>query len=162
MLLYKEASRLAPCNIMHLCDYDGPYEEFAHRFHDYPGQVVNVPLSADGRPLSLREAAELFKRPVMGGIDRHGIVTTGTTEQVKLATLAVLKETPGQFHSGSRLHGKRKDSHREPADCHKDRARVPQLRPGSGPLQKQVQIPTIRNHLFLADWRADCLNEEQT
>ena len=101
MLLYKEASRLAPCNIMHLCDYDGPYEEFAKRFHDYPGQVVNVPLSADDRPLSLREAAQLFKRPVMGGIDRHGILATGTTEQVKQMTLAVLKEAPANFILGA-------------------------------------------------------------
>lgn len=101
MLLYKEASRLAPCNIMHLCDYDGAYEEFAQRFHDYPGQVVNVPLSADGKPLSLREAAQIFKRPVMGGIDRHGIVTTGTAEQVKQATLAVLKEAPANFILGA-------------------------------------------------------------
>ena len=101
MLLYKEASRVAPSSIMHLCDYEGSYDKFAERFNDYPGQAVNVPLSADARPLSLKEASNLFKRPIMGGIDRHGIVTTGTPEQAKQATLAVLKEAPAHFILGA-------------------------------------------------------------
>jgi hypothetical protein len=74
MLLYKEVAQWVPYNILHVCDYDGPYEEFDLRFQDYPGQVVNVPLMADGKPLSLRQAADIFKRPIMGGLDRHGIL----------------------------------------------------------------------------------------
>jgi uroporphyrinogen decarboxylase len=97
MLLYKETSQLAPCNILHVCDYDGSYEEFDLRFQDYPGQVVNVPLSADHKSLSLRQAADLFKRPIMGGLDRHGILATGSPEEVKKATLEVLKNAPANF-----------------------------------------------------------------
>lgn len=52
MFLYKEVAQLVRYNIMHICDYDGPYEDFALRFQDYPGRVVNVPLLADGKPLS--------------------------------------------------------------------------------------------------------------
>jgi hypothetical protein len=58
MFLYKEVAQLVRYNIMHICDYDGPYEDFALRFQDYPGQVVNVPLMADNTPLSLRRAAD--------------------------------------------------------------------------------------------------------
>ena len=32
MLLYKEAAQLVPYNIMHICDYDGSYEDFNLRF----------------------------------------------------------------------------------------------------------------------------------
>jgi len=97
MLLYKEAAQLVPYNIMHICDYDGAYQDFKLRFQDYPGQVVNVPLSADGQPLSLRAAADIFKRPVMGGLNRLGILSTGNPEEVKKATLAVLKDAPANM-----------------------------------------------------------------
>lgn len=101
MLLYKEASALVPYNIMHICDYDGSYEDFNARFQDYPGQVINVPLSADGRPLSLRQAADVFKRPVMGGLNRLGTLSTGTVEEVKKATLEVLKDAPANVILGA-------------------------------------------------------------
>jgi hypothetical protein len=42
----------------------------------------------------LRQAAGLFRRPVMGGLDRHGIVSTGRPEDVKKAALEVLKDAP--------------------------------------------------------------------
>ena len=94
MILYKEVSQLVPFNILHICDYEGSYEGFASRFHDYPGQVVNVPLTADQKPLSLLQASEIFKRPVMGGLDRHGILTTGTPEEIKKVTMEALKNAP--------------------------------------------------------------------
>jgi uroporphyrinogen decarboxylase len=94
MFLYKEASQLAGYNIMHICDYDGSYEDFKLRFQNYPGQVVNVPLMADDKPLSLGEAADIFRRPVMGGLNRLGILSTGSPEEVKKDTLEALKDAP--------------------------------------------------------------------
>jgi uroporphyrinogen decarboxylase len=101
MLLYKEASQLVPFNILHICDYEGSYEEFALRFQDYPGKVVNVPLTADGKPLSLRQAADIFKRPIMGGLDRHGVLSTGSPEGVKKVTLEALRTAPANFILGA-------------------------------------------------------------
>ena len=101
MLLYKETSQLVPYNIMHICDYDGTYEDFEARFQDYPGQVVNVPLAADGKPLSLGRAAALFRRPVMGGLNRLGVVSTGSPEEVKKAALEVLADAPANFILGA-------------------------------------------------------------
>ena len=101
MLLYKEASQLVPYNIMHICDYDGSYVDFNLRFQDYPGRVVNVPLSADGKPLSLRQAADIFKRPVMGGLARLGILSTGSPEQVRNAALSALKDAPANVILGA-------------------------------------------------------------
>jgi hypothetical protein len=87
--------------LMHICDYKGTYEHFEARFQDYPGQVVNVPLTADGKPMSLRRAADLFGRPVMGGLDRLGVVSTGSPEEVKEAALEVLKDAPANFILGA-------------------------------------------------------------
>jgi uroporphyrinogen decarboxylase len=97
MILYKEVSQLVPYNIMHICDYEGTYENFVLRFQDYPGQVINVPLEADNKPLSLTHAAEIFKRPVMGGLDRHGILSTGSPDDVKKTTAEVLKNAPSNM-----------------------------------------------------------------
>lgn len=94
MILYKEVSQLVPYNILHICDYDGSYEDFELHFKDYPGQVVNTPLTADNKPLTLSHAAEIFNRPVMGGLDRHGILTKGLPEDVRKATIDVLKDAP--------------------------------------------------------------------
>ena len=101
MLLYKEAAQLVPANIMHICDYDGSYADFDARFLDYPGQLINVPLAADGRAFSLRQAAELFKRPVMGGLNRLGPLSAGTVEDVRKATIEVLKDAPANFVLGA-------------------------------------------------------------
>ena len=97
MILYKEVSQLVPFNILHICDYEGSYEGFASRFQDYPGQVVNVPLTADNKPLSLAKASGIFNRPVMGGLDRHGILTTGSPEEIKKATINLLKDAPANI-----------------------------------------------------------------
>jgi len=101
MLLYKEVSQLTPYNIMHICGYEGSYQDFVPRFQDYPGQVVNVPLLADSKPFSLRQAAEIFQRPVMGGLNRLGIVSTGSPEEVKKAALEVLKDAPANVILGA-------------------------------------------------------------
>jgi uroporphyrinogen decarboxylase len=94
VLLYKATMQLAPYNITHICDYDGSYADFDARFRDYPGQVINVPLETDGRPFTLRRAAELFQRPVMGGMNRTGVITKGNPEEVRKAVIEVLKDAP--------------------------------------------------------------------
>jgi uroporphyrinogen decarboxylase len=101
MLLYKETAQLVPYNIMHICDYDGSYSDFGPRFQDYPGQVINVPLAADGKALSLSQAAAIFKRPVMGGLDRLGMLSTGSVDEVRRAALEVLKDAPANVILGA-------------------------------------------------------------
>jgi len=94
MILYKDVSELVPFNIMHICDYEGTYEEFETKFSDYPGQVINVPLEADGKSLTLNMASAIFNRPVMGGLDRHGVLSKGSVDDIKKAVVEVLKNAP--------------------------------------------------------------------
>jgi len=101
MILYKDVSELVPFNIMHICDYEGTYYEFESKFRDYPGQVINVPLEADGKPLTLSEASAIFRRPVMGGLDRHGVLSKGSADDVKKAVIEVLNNAPGNFILGA-------------------------------------------------------------
>ena len=43
------------------------------------------------------EAADLFGRPYMGGLDRHGIIATGTQDEVRAAVLEVVRDAPERF-----------------------------------------------------------------
>jgi uroporphyrinogen decarboxylase len=84
------------CSILHVCDYQGPYDDVAP-FVDYPGHIVNCSLEVGERTLTTREAAELFKRPFMGGMERKGVLATGSKAQIQAAAEAVLAQAPDRF-----------------------------------------------------------------
>jgi uroporphyrinogen decarboxylase len=94
--LMQEARRACPFNILHVCDYNLPYSSL-DAFTDMPGQVTNCSLELTGGTLTPREAAALFMRPFMGGLNRKGILATGAPEQVSQAVRALLQDAPERF-----------------------------------------------------------------
>ncbi|MBN1967715.1 MAG: hypothetical protein JW910_23870 [Anaerolineae bacterium] len=96
LLLMEEINQASPFNILHVCDYRLPYDDFTP-FLDYPGDVVNCPLHVGERALSPREAAQLFGRPYMGGLDRLGVLAQDTPDEVRAAALHVLADAPERF-----------------------------------------------------------------
>src|SRR5258706_9422798 len=66
-------------NILHICDYEGGYNDLTP-FLDYPGHVVNSSLKLGDRTLTPKDAAQLFGRPFMGGLERKGGLAPGTWE----------------------------------------------------------------------------------
>jgi uroporphyrinogen decarboxylase len=100
LAVMKEAERSCIFNILHICDYVGEYDDLT-RFQDYPGHVVSCPLRVGGRPLPLAEASRLFDRPVMGGLDRRGVLATGSEAQTRAEVEAVLREAPERFILGA-------------------------------------------------------------
>ncbi len=66
-------------------------------FVDYPGHVVNCSLEVGDRHMTPREAAALFGRPFMGGLERKGLLATGTPAEVRRAAQAVLADAPDRF-----------------------------------------------------------------
>jgi uroporphyrinogen decarboxylase len=100
LVLMEEARRACAFNILHVCDYQRDYDDFAP-FLDYPGTVVSSPLKLAGRRLAPRQAAELFGRPYLGGLERLGIIASGTPEQIRQAVEAVIAEAPPRFILGA-------------------------------------------------------------
>jgi len=85
-----------PFNILHICDYVGGYADLSP-FLDYPGHVVNCSLKLGDRSLTAREVSDLFKRPFMGGLDREGLIATGSPKTIRPAVEALLAEAPQRY-----------------------------------------------------------------
>lgn len=100
LVAMKEVNKSCPFNILHVCDYMAPYENY-DIVRDYPGHVVNCNTKLTGGELSPQDIAKFFKRPYMGGMDRHGILAKGTPSQVEAEIKRVVKSAPGQFILGA-------------------------------------------------------------
>jgi uroporphyrinogen decarboxylase len=100
LAVMREAERSCAFNILHICDYVGEYDDLTH-FREYPGHVVSCPLKVGGHPLPLAEAARIFNRPVMGGLDRRGVLATGSDAQIRAEVHTVLGDAPERFILGA-------------------------------------------------------------
>jgi uroporphyrinogen decarboxylase len=96
----KEAATACPFNILHVCDYVAPYGNY-DAVRDYPGHVVNCNVKLIDRQITGQEVTKLFKRPFMGGMDRHGIIGKGTPAQVEAEIRQVVKNSPRPFLLGA-------------------------------------------------------------
>lgn len=96
LVAMKEASAKCPFNILHVCDYNAPYAGY-DAVRDYPGHVVNCNTRLTGRQMPPQEISQFFKRPYMGGLDRHGVLVKGTPQQVEEEIKRVVKSAPRQF-----------------------------------------------------------------
>jgi uroporphyrinogen decarboxylase len=101
MEIMSHADKNCIFNILHICDYEGKYDGLS-AYTGYPGKVVNTPIAlADGTPVATKDMAALFKRPIMGGLNRQGEIATGTPEELNIAVDNVLKNAPANFILGA-------------------------------------------------------------
>jgi uroporphyrinogen decarboxylase len=83
-------------NILHICDYAGAYNDLAPLL-SYPGHVVNCSLTLGERILRPTEVVQMFGRPFMGGLERKGVIATGSVDDIRQAVASVLAEAPERF-----------------------------------------------------------------
>jgi uroporphyrinogen decarboxylase len=100
LVLVEEIKRSCIFNILHVCDYNGPYADL-NAYLDYPGHVVNCNAQLTGSKKSWKEIARLFNRPCMGGLDRHGVIVSGNQGEISKAVEQVLNEAPDRFILGA-------------------------------------------------------------
>jgi uroporphyrinogen decarboxylase len=87
-------------NILHVCDYHDSYDDYTP-FLDYPGHVVNCSLKVGERTLTPQDAATMFGRPFMGGMERKGVIAAGSAPEIRKAAESVLAHAPEQFMLGA-------------------------------------------------------------
>jgi uroporphyrinogen decarboxylase len=95
-----EINRSCGFNILHVCDYHLPYADLSP-FADYPGHVVNTSLELVGRKLEAREAAAVFGRPFMGGMERKGVITKGSPDAIRQAVRKAIETAPERYILGA-------------------------------------------------------------
>jgi uroporphyrinogen decarboxylase len=100
LLVMNEINRLCPFNILHVCDYHGVYADLAP-YLDYPGQIVNCGTRLRSGERTPGELSRMFARPFLGGMDRHGVLVTGTREQIQRQVQQVLHHAPPAFALGA-------------------------------------------------------------
>lgn len=89
------ADSVAPLNILHICG--GEYENL-DAWADYPGTIINLPEFDVNK---LRHAQEVFKRPILGGLDHRGVLINGTLEEVYAQVDSVLTKGPKNIIIGA-------------------------------------------------------------
>ena len=100
LILMNEIHRSCMFNILHVCDYNGPYADLSP-FLDYPGHVVNCNPQLTSGKLTWNEIARMFRRPCMGGMDRHGTIVSGSKGEIDEAVRHVLREASRPFVLGA-------------------------------------------------------------
>ena len=89
------ADSVAPLNILHIC---GGHYENLDAWADYPGAIINLP---EFDVEKLHHAQEVFKRPILGGLDHRGVLINGTLEEVYAQVDKVLSEGPQNLILGA-------------------------------------------------------------
>ena len=101
MVYMDEINDKCECNVLHVCDYDGPYNDLTP-FYDYPGHIVNLSDVVAGKKVPLKELYELFgQRPIMGGLEKRGPILTGSEEEIAATVTEVLNNAPDKFILGA-------------------------------------------------------------
>jgi len=98
--LMDEIERTCEFNILHVCDYEGGYNELTP-FLEYPGHVVNTSLQFGDRSISGTMVSDMFGRPFMGGLDRHGIISIGDQDEILEEVNSVCQTSPEKFILGA-------------------------------------------------------------
>jgi uroporphyrinogen decarboxylase len=81
LILMEEINRSCEFNILHVCDYQGGYDDLTP-FLDYPGHIVNCSLKLGTETLAAGEVSQMFGRPFMGGLDRLGTIFSGSRDEI--------------------------------------------------------------------------------
>jgi uroporphyrinogen decarboxylase len=100
LVLMQEMQQACDFNILHICDFHSGYTDLSP-FLDYPGHVVNCSQEVGSQTRSLEEMAEFFSRPYMGGVDRKGVLATGTKAQIEAMVGSLVEQAPARFILGA-------------------------------------------------------------
>ncbi len=86
------ANEIGEINILHICDYGTPFKNADALY------ALNF---SDGSTLNLKEAQQRFGRPIFGGLERLGVIATGSVEEAKKAVDKVLENASPNFILGA-------------------------------------------------------------
>lgn len=100
LVLMNRINEACECNVLHICDYVGDYNNLAP-FTDYPGHIVNCSMKVANNMLQPADIFKQFNRPVFGGMEKRGPISQNSSEVLTKEVQRVLKNAPEQFILGA-------------------------------------------------------------
>lgn len=100
LVLMNRINEACECNVLHICDYVGDYDNLAP-FVDYPGQIVNCSMKVANQMLQPADFLKQFNRPVFGGLEKRGPISQNSPETLTKEVQRVLQQAPEQFILGA-------------------------------------------------------------
>jgi uroporphyrinogen decarboxylase len=100
LAIMEEINNTCDFNILHICDYHDGYSDLSP-FLDYPGDVVNCSLKLGSKKLTGKDISNMFDRPFMGGMDRKGIITSGSKREIEDSIESVIVNGPDDLILGA-------------------------------------------------------------
>ena len=104
LVVMNEIAKRCCFSILHVCDYHkadcGGYADLTP-YVEYPGQMVNCNPDIGGKTLTGQQISNIFGRPYMGGLDRMGVLSTGSPDEVRDEVRRVLHRAEGPFILGA-------------------------------------------------------------
>ncbi len=77
--------------VLHICgEVEHGYRTCPERYREYPCDIVNWDVHRSG--VSLKEGHELFQKPILGGMDNHGVLIEGTYGEIAEEAKRVVRE----------------------------------------------------------------------
>ena len=90
-ILHVADSMAAKYNIVHICgEVEHGFQSGPERYQGYPGDLFNWDVHRTG--LSLEAGKQLFGKPILGGLDNHGLLIEGSPAQVAEETRRVIEK----------------------------------------------------------------------
>lgn len=77
-------------NIVHICgEVEFGFQSSPHRYAGYPGDLFNWDVHRTD--LSLEAGRAVFQKPILGGLDNHGVLIEGSLEEIRAETERIIR-----------------------------------------------------------------------
>ncbi len=100
LIIGKEIKSISQCNILHIHPGEGRYKNYSE-FINYPCQIINCELEMEDGPISTKELYNIFKKPIMGGLSRNGVIVNGNKNEIISIVNKAISEAPEKFILGA-------------------------------------------------------------
>ncbi len=100
LAIASEIASAGECNILHIHNAGEGYRDYA-AFVDYPCHVINCGLQLHDSETTSAEIYDLFEKPFLGGLEREGVVYSGSIEEIQSRVKSVIADAPPRFALGA-------------------------------------------------------------
>lgn len=77
-------------NIVHICgEAEHNFQASPERYGDYPGDLFNWDVHRDN--FSLEQGRDFFQKPILGGLDNHGLLIHGSVDEIEKETRRIIE-----------------------------------------------------------------------